>query len=336
MKMLLKIIAIVFCCIVVLIIVLVGLFMYQSYKMQKVGGKIVEWSDGDGTVYRNLRYGEGNRNCYDLFIPANVTADALMLFIHGGGWIGGEKEDLEYEARRYAKMGYITATINYTRIATDSIDYSSQYNAACFPTMMNEIYASVSAIKSKCEELGYDLTQMAIGGYSAGGHLAMLYAARYATTSPLPVKFQMSWVGPSDFNLLFPTDEKSLEQIAKGGQSDALVQSIQDLKNLFYNATGEIPTIEQLTKERLEEIKRSVSPADLVSDDTPPAILAYGGKDMLIRSLHGKRMADALQKGSVDCMLVVFPNSGHELGQDKECTQAIIDAVTLYCNKYFD
>ena len=336
MKMLLKIIAIVFCCIVVLVVALVGLFMYQSNKMQKVGGKIVEWSDGDGTAYRNLRYGEGKRNCYDLFIPANVTSDALMLFIPGGGWMGGEKEEIEYEARRYAKMGYITATINHTRIATDSIDYSSQYKAACFPTMMKEIYASVTAIKSKCRELGYNLTQMAIGGYSAGGHLAMLYATRYATTSPLLVQFQMSWVGPSDLNLLFPTDEKSLEQIAAAEQSDAVQQSIQDLKNFVYNATGEIPTNEQLTKEYLEAMKSSASPADLVSGDTPPAVLAYGEKDGLVRSEHGKRMADALQKNGVDCTLIVFPNSGHELGQDKECTQSVIDAVTRFCDKYFD
>lgn len=336
MKMLLKIVVYAMCGIVSLIAVVCAVLGYKFYSQLKDGGKIVEWSDEYGTTYRDLRYGEGARNTYNLVIPTNKQPTALLLFLHGGSWTDGEKEDMEYEVHRYAKMGYATATMNYSRLGKDTLATDMSYVSPCFESMMQEIYACVEAIKVKGVELGCDFKQMAIGGYSAGGHLAMLYATHYATTSPLPLKFQISWVGPADISLLFPTDKTMVERISSGEQSDEIVKQRQELKNFMQSITGRTPSDGELNIERIEEIKRFASPFNLVSQDTPPAILAYGGKDGLVLAEHGKRMADALQKSGVDCSLVIFPNSGHGLGQDKECTQAVIDAVARYCDKYFD
>lgn len=336
MKMFLKIALYILCGVVGLVVIGSGIFGYKLYTQLRDGGKIVEWNDSEGTTYRDLRYGDGARNTYNLVIPTDKHPDALMLFIHGGSWTSGEKEDMEYEVHRFAKMGYATATMNYSRLGQDTLDVSMSYNSPSFESMVKEIYACVEAIKAKGKELGCDFRQMAVGGYSAGGHLAMLYATRHATTSPIPVKFQISWVGPSDLNLLFPTDEKSLEQIAAAEQSDEMVKQRQDLKNFLQSITGKVVTDEELSVETVNKVKQIGSPLYYVSETTPPAILAYGGKDGLVLSEHGKRMADALQKNGVDCTLIVFPNSGHELGQDKECTQSVIDEITRFCKTYFD
>ena len=308
----------------------------KFYSQLKDGGKIVEWSDEDGTTYRDLRYGEGIRNTYNLVIPTDKRPDALILFLHGGSWLSGEKEDMEYEVHRYAKMGYATATMNYSRLGQDTLDASMPYNSPSFESMVKEIYACVEAIKVKGKELGCDFRQMAVGGYSAGGHLAMLYATRHATTSPIPVKFQISWVGPSDLNLLFPTDEKSLEQIAAAEQSDEMVKQRQDLKNFLQCITGKVVTDEELSVETVNKVKQIGSPLHYVSETTPPAILAYGGKDGLVLSEHGRRMADAMQSKGVDHSLIIFPNSGHSLDNDKEYTQMVIDEITRFCKTYFD
>lgn len=336
MRMILKIVIYAVCGIVALIAVVCAVLGYKFYVQLKDGGKVVEWNDAEGTTYRNLKYGGGTRNTYNLVIPTDKQPDALMLFLHGGSWIDGEKEDMEYEVHRYAKMGYATATMNYSRLGKDTLAADVPYASPCFESMMHEIDACIKAIKAKGAELGCDFKQMAIGGYSAGGHLAMLYATRYATTSPIPLKFQISWVGPSDIGLLFPTDEVIVERIVSGDMSDEVVTQRQELKNFIQSINGQVLADDDCSLENLNHLKQKASPLYYVSVATPPAILAYGGKDGLVVAEHGKRMADALQKSGVDCTLVVFPNSGHELGQDKECTQSVIDAVTRFCDKYFD
>ena len=336
MKMFLKIVLYALCGVVALIIVVCGISGYKFYTQLKDGGKIVEWNDSEGTTYRDLRYGDGTRNTYNLVIPTDKHPDALMLFIHGGSWTSGEKEDMEYEVHRYAKMGYATATMNYSRLGQDTLDVSMPYNSPSFESMVKEIYACVEAIKVKGKELGCDFKQMAIGGYSAGGHLAMLYATRYATTSPIPVKFQISWVGPADLDLLFPMDTVLVDKILSGEQSEDIQKQRQELKHFLQSITGEIITDDALSVEAIKNIRQTGSPLHYVSTTTPPAILAYGGKDGLVLSEHGDRMAMALQNSGVEQTLIVFPNSGHELGNDSECTARVIDTVVKYCKTYFD
>lgn len=336
MKMFLKIVLYALCGVIALIIVVGGIFGYKFYTQLKDGGKIVEWNDSEGTTYRDLRYGDGTRNTYNLVIPTDKQPDALILFIHGGSWISGEKEDMEYEVHRYAKMGYATATMNYSRLGQDTLDASMPYQSPCFESMMDEIDACIGAIKAKGKELGCDFMQMAIGGYSAGGHLAMLYATRHATTSPIPIKFQISWVGPADLDLLFPMDTVLVDKILSGEQSEDIQKQRQELKHLLQSITGEIITDEELSIEVIKNIRLTGSPLHYVSKSTPPAILAYGGKDWLVLSEHGKRMADAMQSKGVDHSLIIFPNSGHELVNDSECTARVIDTIIKYCKTYFD
>ena len=57
------------------------------------------------------------RNVYNLFIPYSslknkVNYNGIILFIHGGAWAFGEKENIEYLCSRYSKCGYITAEMN--------------------------------------------------------------------------------------------------------------------------------------------------------------------------------------------------------------------------------
>ena len=336
MKMFMKIVIYAVCGIVTLIAVICAVLGCKFYSQLKDGGKIVEWRDEDGTTYRDLRYGEGVRNTYNLVIPTDKQPDALILFIHGGSWISGEKEDMEYEVHRYAKMGYATATMNYSRLGQDTLDASMPYQSPCFESMMDEIDACIGAIKAKGKELGCDFKQMAIGGYSAGGHLAMLYATRHATTSPIPIKFQISWVGPADLDLLFPMDTVLVDKILSGEQSEDIQKQRQELKHFLQSITGEIITDDALSVEAIKNIRQTGSPLHYVSKTTPPAILAYGGKDGLVLSEHGDRMAMALQNSGVEQTLIVFPNSGHELGNDSECTARVIDTIIKYCKTYFD
>ena len=58
----------------------------------------VEWNDSVGTVYKDLPYENDNGNKYDLYVPAglqSVEDQYLILFIHGGSFNSGTKEDAD-------------------------------------------------------------------------------------------------------------------------------------------------------------------------------------------------------------------------------------------------
>ena len=58
----------------------------------------VEWDESVGEIYSNLDYENDNGNQYDLYIPSGLDKlenQYLILFIHGGSFNSGSKEDGE-------------------------------------------------------------------------------------------------------------------------------------------------------------------------------------------------------------------------------------------------
>lgn len=292
-----------------------------------------QWNTAEGEVLRDLSYGEGYRNTYDLYLPANAKPKALMLFIHGGSWRSGKKEDMAWAAERYVGEGYITASINYTRMHSDSMTYNSGYDYPCIQSMMTEIDASIKAIKSKCQELGFNVKQMAVGGYSAGAHLAMLYSSLYAQSSPIPIKFQISWVGPSDFSLFFPESAH-----AKAMDESSAVERdriLEQMNQFVYGVSDDKLDSQKPTADEINALKCVISPVDNVDAKTPPAVLVYGGEDRLVDAAHGKKMSEVLNANGVHNQLIIFPHSGHGLDSDPDYTVQVQQTILEFRDKYF-
>ena len=74
-------------------------------------------ADYNGSIYTDLSYQNTNGHKYDLYFPENLDIEEtqnLILFIHGGSFNSGSKEEFEAWCRYYAAKGYITATVDYT------------------------------------------------------------------------------------------------------------------------------------------------------------------------------------------------------------------------------
>ena len=151
-------------------------------KNLKQGGYMESWSADDGRVLSGLSYGTEKTNKYDLYLPKGVEPgkDApLLLLIHGGSWTEGNRGDIAYACKYYAKHGCITATMDYSLV--------SKENDVTIKTMLDEITACIAAIQKKLKKEGYNAPKLAVGGLSAGGHLALLYAYSRASESAIPV-----------------------------------------------------------------------------------------------------------------------------------------------------
>ena len=67
-----------------------------------------------GPDHADLRYGPGGRNVLDLWLAQSDKPTPLIVFIHGGGFTGGDKKNVGIaNVRRALNAGVSYAAINY-------------------------------------------------------------------------------------------------------------------------------------------------------------------------------------------------------------------------------
>ena len=121
-------------------------------------------------VIQNIFYA-GNQNmaqALDVFIPENKIKERLpaLVFIHGGGWKGGRKEQAYRSLTPFLKNGeYIGFSIDY-RLS----------NEAKWPAQIHDCKAAIRWIKTNADKYGIDKNKIGVWGTSAGGHLVAMLA----------------------------------------------------------------------------------------------------------------------------------------------------------------
>ncbi len=270
-------------------------------------------ADFRGTVLRNLPYENAGGHCYDLYIPDGAPRQ-LILYIHGGSFNSGAKEDGDAWCRFYASRGYVTATL----------DYSLQNRGAVADLhLMNaEVGSCVRAIREECLARGIDLDGMAVCGVSAGGTLAMNYAYTCAGTSAVPVRFVFQLAAPADFE---PSDWDVLLRVNKWANRKVFVEQM----------TGHTVTDAQMADGAYQPYIDAISPARLVRADTVPTLCGYGLRDHLIPRTSRERLLAALTKMGVPHDYLPFPNANHGMYADLDVMQRFIDMSLDYCERYF-
>lgn len=272
-----------------------------------------KWNDDYGQRFQDISYGNREHNTYDLYLPVDAEKNdslALILYIHGGSWLGGDKSWHHGDCYTWVQKGYATATMNYSLLNEEGIS---------FLTMYDEIETCIRHIGRFAAEKGVHIRQMAIAGSSAGGHLAMMFA--YNHSHPMPILFAAIKVGPSDFRILFPKDENAKDE---------------DIENAVFSCTGKRMKASEITDEQLDSIKMLNSPVCCINDSTAlPAIFAYGEKDWLVTPDHYHALQAKYDSLGKSYDLIVFPNSGHDLMRDKDCSERYDSILNAYCKTYF-
>lgn len=265
-------------------------------------------SNEEYEIYKDLAYGEAERNIMDIYVPDSAYENGhngVILYIHGGSWTGGNKEDMAQRCKRFAQKGYITATMNYTLYA------DGLFGKVTALTMCDEIGKAIEKIKAFSDEKELNITKLAVSGYSAGAHLSMLYGFSRADESAIELVFTANQVGPSDFH-----------------------SEVWGSTGLASMLSG-IEITAEMTDTQKEEVISLVSPTAYVTKDTVPSVLAYGGTDMIVPSGNAKRIKAAFEAAGAVHSYILYPLSNHGLGLDPLCEMEYINTVEQYCVKYF-
>lgn len=226
------------------------------------------------------------------------TPQPLLVFIHGGSWKKGDKDDYRKYLVDYANKGYITATVAY-RFSQEAI----------FPAAMDDVVCAVKWLKSHAEDYHIDPDRVAVIGGSAGGHLAMLLG--YHGNDPdyrgecdsleadASVKAIVNLYGPVDLTTDFAINHPSVKQLIGADYSTAT-----------------------------QAVYEACSPIQYITSDDPPTLTFHGTLDEIVPIVQADMLDKALQEENV-------PSFYHRLDGWPH-TMDLGLKVNNYCQYYMD
>ena len=121
------------------------------------------------TEHRGLRCpdGSGGSKRLDLFVPADAEGPVpLVVWIHGGAWLSGSRDDVEPYLRILASRGFAAAGVDYTVSPRGT-----------YPSAVREVAAAITFLRTRAADFGLDPHRIVLAGDSAGAQLAAQLAA---------------------------------------------------------------------------------------------------------------------------------------------------------------
>lgn len=216
----------------------------------------------------------------DVYRPATPGPHPTLLHIHGGGWTGGSREGVVLRSLPYVQMGFAVVNVTY-RLA----------RVAPAPAAVEDCLCALRWIAENAKEYGFDLSRLAVTGYSAGGHLAL-------TTGMIPESAGLDRQCPG----------VPLPKVA------AIVNwyGITDVNDLLDGANRRVYAVTWLgSLENRDAVARRVSPLTYVRKDLPPVLTIHGDADPVVPYAHGTRLQAALQGAGATSELVTIPKGLH-------------------------
>ncbi|CAN7558791.1 alpha/beta hydrolase [Pseudoxanthomonas sp. LjRoot143] len=118
---------------------------------------------------RDVAYGDDPRQRFDVYLPAQPKNAPILLFVHGGGWANGNKDNpgvVENKAAYWLPKGYILVSTNY-RMRPDTAPLDQA----------RDIARALAAVQKRAPEWNGDASRVLLMGHSAGAHLIALVGA---------------------------------------------------------------------------------------------------------------------------------------------------------------
>ncbi len=228
-----------------------------------------------------------------------------VLICPGGGYFNCSDREAEPVALAFAAMGYHAFVLRYSTYmegAEGFIDLFSDIPVKAHlthPTPVREIGMAMLLIRAHAEEWMVDMKRVVVCGFSAGAHNTAMYGVYW--DKPLLTEYlgvEKEELRPAALILGYTLSDYILLRNTKKNEMDDAF-----FRNSVKAFTGETdPSEEKMTE---------ISPARLVSEQTPPTFLWATSEDAMVPVQHSLRMAHALADHHVPFELHVFEEGDH-------------------------
>ena len=235
----------------------------------------------------------GRTEKLDLYLPVDPPPGRRLpgfVWIHGGGWTGGTKNENRAKeiCTTLAAAGYVAVSIDY------------KLGAGAWPQNLLDCKNAVRFLRAHADRYGVDPARIAVGGGSAGGHLALMvgYTAGHAGLEPAAPYPQVASDVRAVLNLYGITNILSRKKTDAKGNPTGEANLGGALS--VYGATG--PD---------DPVLRLGSPVNHVKPGTPPTLILHGRIDATVDYLQAEELAAVLARHGVPHELVLLPDAGH-------------------------
>jgi acetyl esterase/lipase len=291
---------------------------------------------GDGSYPENVRAikdlsyaekGGSESQKLDLYIPSVTTLESgdridsrtskrnfaakrknlgtgwpLVVWIHGGGWRGGDKKGGPFRA--LLESGFAVASINY-RLSGE----------AKWPAQLDDCRSALAYLRSHSAQYDVDAKRMGLWGGSAGGHLALMLALKgdrpegehRAVGGDLAAV--CDWFGPTDLARFVISGETTK-------QGAEMIQQLIGLEG-----------------ESLMSACTAASPVTYIghAKNVPPILIMHGKADKLVSIKQSERLVDKMKAAGIANVELVELNGGH--GYPGFGAGTILDVIKFFQEK---
>ena len=239
----------------------------------------------------------------DLYIPRDASGPTpVLMFIHGGGWVGGTKESNVLRILPYLEMGWAVANVEYRLGAV-----------ARAPAAVEDCLCALRWVIRNAEEYNLDTSRIVTTGNSAGGHLAL-------TTGMIPASAGLDRECPG-------SEQLSVAAIINWyGITD--VGDLLDGPNVRSYAVEWMGSLEDRF-----EIGERVSPMTYVRSDMPPTLTIHGDADPTVPYQHAVSFHEKLDDAGVPNALHTVPGGGHG-GFNRAQTLAVFETIHQFLSRH--
>jgi acetyl esterase/lipase len=259
--------------------------LFTGIPQPKVRQQSLTFAAADGTplsleIYQPLKTG---------YYPAIVT-------IYGGAWQRGKPTQNATFNRYMTAQGYTVVAIDYRHAPRHR-----------FPAQLEDVQAALQLIVQQAATYEIDPTRIAVMGWSAGAHLAMLAAYQLNT---IPIRAVISYYGP--INLY-------------KGYDDPPSPDPINTKAVLETFLGGSP-------KQLPALYKSASPINYVRPNLPPTLLIYGDHDHLVKPVFGEQLYEDLRATGNKAIFIHIPWAEHAFDA---VFQGISNQIALYYTERF-
>ena len=214
----------------------------------------------------------------NLYQPLQPGQYPAVVTIYGGSWMRGTPNESDAVGHFLASRGYVVAALDYR--------HAPEYR---FPAQVEDVAAGLTFVRSQAEAFEIERDRIALFGWSAGAHLAMLTGFQ----ADEPLKSIVNYYGPVDlFN----------------GYYDIPQPDPIDVRQVLRAFIGGTP-------EDFPDAYKAASPITYVNaadpDSLPPMLLIYGGRDRVVESRFGLKLYEALTAKENAAVWVKIPWAEH-------------------------
>jgi acetyl esterase/lipase len=224
-----------------------------------------------------------------------------LIWIHGGGWVGGNKESALMSLMPWFAMGWNVVNVEY-RLARVSLA----------PAAVEDCLCALRWVVGQAKNYDFDTSRLVVSGDSAGGHLALATGMipesagldRQCPGVPLPkVAAIINWYGITQVGDLLDGPDRKPYAVAW----------LSSLPNR-------------------EEIAKRVSPLTYVRPGLPAVLTIHGDADPTVPYTQAMRLHESLKKADVPNELLTIPGGKHGGFTPEERTRIFV-AIRAFLEK---